>query len=149
MPAGRAAVLGALVVAAFAEQFWAGAVALCVVGSQLRAFSAQRRTHQARAMSWGAAVVLVALGVPLIRMQWPHRLIPELPSLSASLVDEWREVVHLSLGGRALVARRRARFVRDGGHGRGVGSRKTDFARGNVGLVSDSTSGVLRWFTTQ
>jgi hypothetical protein len=91
--------LGVLLVAAFAEQFWAGLLALSVIGVQR---FMGRLTHELREFRqgvWGAGIAFLAFCVPLLRMQRPHRLIPELPSLVASTLDTWNDMFRLSLGG--------------------------------------------------
>jgi hypothetical protein len=91
--------LGVLLVAAFAEQFWAGLLALSVIGVQRIMGRAANEPGEFRRSAWGAGVAFLAVCVPLLRMQKPHRFIPELPSLVASTLDTWGDMFHLSLGG--------------------------------------------------
>ena len=95
----RAALVGGLVVAAIVEQVWAGVVALLVIGIQRGAIRGRGDRGQARSALLGAGLTLAAFCVPLLCMLRPHRLIPELPSLSVSLQDSWRELFRVNWGG--------------------------------------------------
>jgi len=91
--------LGVLLVAAFAEQFWAGVLALSVIGVQRFMGRVATEQRELRRSAWGAGIAFCAGCVPLVRMLRPHRSIPELPSLFASMLDTWSDMFHLSLGG--------------------------------------------------
>lgn len=91
--------LGLLLIAASGEQFWAGLVAFTVI--VVRRFTARvpGEGRQLRGALLGAALGLGAFCVPLLRMQKPQRLTPELPSLGASLAEAWGDMFHVGLGG--------------------------------------------------
>ena len=91
--------LGVLLVAAFAEQFWAGLLALSVIGVQRFMGRVATEPRELRRSAWGAGIAFLAVCVPLVRMLRPHRSIPELPSLFASMLDTWSDMFRWSLGG--------------------------------------------------
>jgi hypothetical protein len=96
---GLAFVLGCLLMATLSEQCWAAlAAAAAIVAARLAARSVMS-ARETRQLLLGAAVACLTLCVPLLRMRAPHRQVPELPSLSASLAETWAGMAHLSLGG--------------------------------------------------
>jgi hypothetical protein len=95
----RALWLGLLLVAACAEQLWAGLLASGVIAIRRLLGQSSGEPSDLRKTALGVSVGICAFSVPLLRMQRPHRLLPELPSLPASLAETWGELFHFGLGG--------------------------------------------------
>jgi hypothetical protein len=91
--------LGLLLVAASSERVWAGIAAIGVIFGRRLFERTKFAPGESRRAALGAAVAFVGLCAPLLRMQLPHRLVPELPSLTASLADTWSGMARVSLGG--------------------------------------------------
>jgi hypothetical protein len=94
----RAAV-GAMLVMALAEHYFACAVAVLVIGVQRATVRGPVRPLAARSTFAGALVAAGACGVPLLRMLRPHALIPELPTLIDSVRADYYAPIHLGWGG--------------------------------------------------
>ena len=91
--------VGLLLVAASAERFWAGAAALCFIAGRRLLARESVALGDSRRVFVGVLTACLAFSVPLLRMQMPHRLVPELPSLAASLGDTWSGMFHVTMGG--------------------------------------------------
>jgi hypothetical protein len=91
--------VGALLVTAFFEQYWAAFIALFVIGAQ-RVLTRERASRTEPGMIlFGGLVAAAACSVPLLRMQRPHRSIPELPSLITSLGQGESSPLAMTSGG--------------------------------------------------
>lgn len=99
-PSKRAQIaLGMLLVTAFFEQYSAAVIALFVIGAQ-RVLTRERASRtEVRLSLFGAFVGAAACSVPLLRMQRPHRSIPELPSLVTSLGHGGSRLPSVAWGG--------------------------------------------------
>ena len=91
--------LGSLLIIALAEQFWTGVGAIAVIVVQRLLARVTPDSSESRRSLLGAGVAGCVVCVPLLRMQLPHRLVPELPSLTASLGETWGDMARLSFGG--------------------------------------------------
>ncbi len=91
--------LGALLVMAFFEQYWAAFIALFVIGVERALTRGRGGRVEARMTLFGALIAAAACSAPLLRMQRPHRLIPELPSLITSLGYSGNSPLAMTWGG--------------------------------------------------
>ncbi len=91
--------LGLVLMATLAEKCWAGLAAIAAIAVRRLVGQVAFNPRESRYSLLGTAVGCFGLGVPLLRMQMPHRRLPALPSLYASLGDTWSEMFKTSLGG--------------------------------------------------
>lgn len=92
------ALLGAVLVVAIFERFWAGVLACAVIGAE-RAWTRRGPRVRTPLMALGGLLAASACCVPLVRMLRPHRTLPELPLLGESVSWFRADWGHLSWGG--------------------------------------------------